>query len=184
MNDQATTPKDPWAPFEPISGATISPCGAYRYRLWRQWDDMRPVLVWVMMNPSTADHQQDDPTIRRCIAFAKRDGYGGIDVLNVFALRSTDPAALLTHLDPFGPDNEQTLMDARRRHLLSMMVVAWGNPKGGRRLAKYYQRAAMALCGQHPQCLGINSNGQPKHPLYVEAAAPLVAWKWPIGWRA
>lgn len=183
MNDTTIVPKDPWAPFEPISGATISPCGAYRYRLWRQWDDMRPVLVWVMMNPSTADHQQDDPTIRRCIGFAKREGYGGIDVLNVFALRSTDPAALLTHPDPFGPDNEATLCAARGRHLLSMMVLAWGNPKGGRRLRHHYLNAARCLSHQNPLCLGVNASGHPKHPLYVEAVAPLVSWKWPIGWR-
>ena len=157
-------------------GAILSPCGAYRYRLWRQWDDLRPILVWVMMNPSTADDVDDDSTIRRVVDFSKRFGFGGIDVLNVFALRSTDPRRLLAHPDPFGPDNERTLMDARHRHLLSNLVVAWGNPLGGRRLANYYQRARVALCTQNPQCLGANKNGHPKHPLYLRAAAALRPW--------
>ena len=184
MIEKASPSKPHWTdPFMPSSGATISACGTYRYRLWRQWDDMRPVMVWVMMNPSTADAQSDDPTIRRCIGFARREGYGGIDVLNVFALRATDPSELARHPDPVGPENERALLDARRRHLMSALVLAWGNPKGGRRLIRHYLNAAQCLVGQSAQCFGVNANQHPKHPLYIAAAAPLLPWRWPDGWR-
>jgi hypothetical protein len=76
------------------SGAELSACRTYRYRLWRQWDaDLAPV-VWVMLNPSTADESADDPTIRKCIGFAQRWGYGGIEVVNLYAYRSPDPRQL------------------------------------------------------------------------------------------
>ena len=76
------------------SGAHFSPCERYRYRLWRCWDASKWKLAIIGLNPSTATHEEDDPTIRRCIGFAKRDGYGGLLMLNLFALRSTDPKGL------------------------------------------------------------------------------------------
>jgi hypothetical protein len=72
-------------------GALLSEDGRYRYRLWRLWDDLAPVMVWVMLNPSTADADLDDPTIRKCIGFAKANRHGGIIVVNLFAWRATDP---------------------------------------------------------------------------------------------
>lgn len=160
------------------SGAVISECGVYRYRLWRVWDDCRPVMVWVMLNPSTADATADDPTIRRCIGFAKREGFGSIDVLNVFALRATDPDALLTHPDPFGPDNEEWLLGCRRRHMMSQLVLGFGaihSPK----LRRHYDRAWCCLTGNDPQCFGVTKAGWPRHPLYLPGNAPLSAWRMP-----
>ncbi len=177
-----TTPNAPAArmgeDFRPVSGATISECGRYRYRLWRQWDDLAPVMVFCMMNPSTADASQDDATIRRCIGFAKRERHGGIIVVNVFALRATNPGELLTADDPYGPENEAHLLCARSP-ILSTLVVAWGVPVGGRRLRHHYTRAAVTLLPLKPKCLGTTSAGWPKHPLYLRADAPLVDWRMP-----
>ena len=91
------------------SGAVISRCSQYRYDLWRIWDRDSPIMVFVMLNPSTADAGADDPTLRRCIGFARRHGFGGIRVRNVFALRATDSGELSQHPDPCGPLNEHFL---------------------------------------------------------------------------
>lgn len=157
------------------SGATISPCGKYRYKLWRIWDDLRPIMVFCMLNPSTADASTDDPTIRRCLGFAKREHHGGIIVINVFALRATNPKELLTTEDPCGPENTIYLQNARSR-LLSTLVVAWGKPVGGVRLLPQYNLAKIILLDQKAKCLGMNKDGSPKHPLYLKNDQPLLPW--------
>ena len=156
------------------TGAILSPCGQYRYHLWRVWDDCLPVMCFVMQNPSTADATEDDPTIRKCIHFSKREGFGGISVRNVFALRATDERELLTHPDPVGPENEEHLLAARQVSLMTRLVVAWGERLGGKRLAHHYTNAAVILQGQKPYCLGINKSGEPKHPLFLRNDTPLV----------
>lgn len=161
------------------SGAIISPDGLYRYHLWRVWDECLPCMVFVMQNPSTADATEDDPTIRRCMGFAKRDGFGGISVRNVFALRATDERELLTHPDPFGPENEAHLSSARHVSLMTRLVVAWGEPMGGKRLRRHYTHAAVLLSVLNPYCLGVNKSGQPKHPLYLKVTAEIVPWRMP-----
>lgn len=158
------------------TGAIISECGQYRYHLWRIWDDCLPVMVFVMQNPSTADAVNDDPTIRRCLGFARREGCGGISVRNVFALRATNERELLAHRDPVGPDNEQHLLSARNCSLLTKLVVAWGTRFGGKRLSRHYQAAEVALVIQSPYCLGTTKAGDPRHPLFVRADAPLIKW--------
>jgi len=160
------------------SGAVISPCGEYRYRLWRRWNDLQPVMVWVMLNPSTADASQDDPTIRRCIGFAKREGFGSIDVLNVFALRATNPDALLSHRDPFGPDNEEWLLGCRQRHAMSQLVLGFGAIHSPR-LLSHYKRAWCAFVQAKPNCFGITKAGWPRHPLYLPGNAAIQEWSWP-----
>ncbi len=161
------------------TGAVISECGQYRYHLWRVWDDCLPCMVFVMQNPSTADATEDDHTIRKCIGFAKRNGYGGVSVRNVFALRATDETVLLTHPDPVGPENESHLLAARSVSVLTRLVVAWGEQLGGKRsrLRTYYARTATTLAGLDPHCLGVNKSGQPKHPLMVGYSAQIVPWK-------
>ncbi len=161
------------------SGATISECGLYRYHLWRVWNAELPVMVFVMQNPSTADENENDPTIRRCIGFAKRDGFGGISVRNVFALRATDERELLTHPDPCGPANGQNLLAARGVSLLTRLVVAWGNRLGGKRLRTAYCNAANACTSQGAYCLGTTKSGDPRHPLFLRADTLLVPWKQP-----
>lgn len=159
-------------------GAVISQCGLYRYHLWRVWDKQLPILAFVMLNPSKADAEVDDPTIRRCLGFARRDGYGGISVRNVFALRATNPADLLCHPDPVGPDNEQHLA-ACRAPLLTRFVVAWGSRFGGERLRSAYKSAAVVLAVQKPYCLGVTKSGDPRHPVRLRTDAEMVPWKIP-----
>src|SRR5262245_43759244 len=115
------------------SGAVISKCGQYRYDLWRVWDDAAPIMIFVMLNPSTADGETDDPTIRRCMGLARRECCGGIRVRNIFALRATNSGDLLKHPDPSGPLNEKYLRDARVVGAQTRLIVAWGVRLGGKR---------------------------------------------------
>lgn len=161
---------------EPMKGAIISDCSLYRYHLWRIWDKERPILCFVMLNPSTADAAEDDPTIRRCIGFAKRDGYGGISVRNLFALRATDPRVLSTSLCPVGPENLAHLLACRNVSLLTRLVAAWGKLPSSR--LREMAKASIDVVRCHdPQCFGRNKDGSPKHPLYLASATKLEPWR-------
>ena len=119
-----------------------------------------------MLNPSTADERVLDPTIRRCMGFARAWGFGGIDVVNLFAWRSTDPAALARVADPIGPDNDETIADALRQAALA--VAAWGcDPMTRTRSVAIKGLAARVRVPLW--CLGVTKNGHPRHPLYVAA---------------
>lgn len=141
----------------------------YRYSLTRVWNVdpsvIRPrTLVVVGLNPSTADEKTDDPTIRRCMGFARSWGYDGLSMVNLFAFRSTDPTALkLLGRDPVGPENDRVLRDvATGRRVL----CAWGvhGAHQGR------DRTVMKLlAGADLVCLERTKGGHPKHPLYVRA---------------
>lgn len=164
------------------SGAIISDCGLYRYRLWRIWDEERPPLVWIMQNPSTADAVDDDPTIRKCIGFAERDGRGGIVVMNVFAYRATDERELLKVADPIGPKNWDYLIGATSVQLGARVVAAWGNQFGPKRRSVFrtgYCYAASACVQQGAYCLGTTKSGQPKHPLFVSYETVMTKWMQP-----
>ena len=157
------------------STASFSACGTYRYDLTRHWGD-DPMVVWVLLNPSTADAERDDPTIRRCIGFAKQWGHGGLVVLNLFALRSTDPKALYHHPDPVGPDNDATITRWLDRDDVRRVVVAWG--AHGALHDRYRAFAELALATRRialrrAQCLGRTQKGQPRHPLYLAADTEL-----------
>lgn len=178
------------------SGATISADGRYRYRLWREWrlhpapaqwdmwtDNGKPVVdgageqlgtpkscVFIMLNPSTADGDTDDPTIRRCVGFAKALGYDRLDVLNLFAHRATDPAELLAlnwDDDPIGPNN--------RSHVASVMqgecrpghiICAWGSHGG--HLGQDEEMLGW-LGSRKAHALRLTKDGHPAHPLYLPA---------------
>jgi len=156
--------------FGASKNAVISPCGRYRYRLSRSWEPQRLPLVWIMLNPSTADAEIDDPTIRRCIAFSKREGAGGLEVLNLFALRATNPSALRSADDPIGPDNDQWIREVLHPH--SRCVCAWGAFPAWDRVA-----AVMDLArGINFLCLGRTAAGHPKHPLYIANDQPLIGF--------
>lgn len=145
------------------AGAHISPCGAYRYRLWRTWDPSLPRILWVMLNPSTADALKDDPTLRRCIGYSMAWEYGGLDVVNLFALRSSDPNALLCDVPAFsvGPDNDRHIANAEFE--TSQTILAWGSHR-----AVAFRKADVLHILNPYRCtvLGRNKDGQPKHPLY------------------
>lgn len=157
--------------------AGICSCGKYRYWLTRDWADPgeRQRLPWVMLNPSTADANIDDPTIRRCMKFAEREGYTGIIVYNLFALRSTDPTKLLQVEDPVGPLNLQYLSLVGDSTALA--IAAWGalSPK-----LKAQARVQVGILAKRPaplRALGLTKDGSPRHPLYVRGDAKLVEFK-------
>lgn len=151
------------------SRARFSACGCYRYTLWRVWDASRPSIAFVGLNPSTADAEQDDPTVRRCIGYARRWKYGGMVMLNVFALRSTDPRGLLAVDDPIGPENDAWMLRSLRR--VELAVACWGNH--GELLGRGDQ-VARAL-GPF-KCLGLTKVGHPRHPLYLKGSLKLKAF--------
>ena len=145
------------------NGARFSECGQYRYRLWRIWDEERRPLVFCMLNPSTADAETDDPTVARCRERARRLGYGGVVIVNLFALRSTDPKALYGHADPVGPHNNAHISNSCT---WGDFVCAWGvhGKLHGR------DKAVMRLLSEHqvePLALRVTKQGQPSHPLYL-----------------
>lgn len=150
--------------FATPSDAVISDCGAYRYRLTRTWDAFRSPVNFIMLNPSTADASLDDPTIRRCIGYAKAWGRGGIIVTNLFALRSTDPSTLKSHADPVGPENDRYILGALAG--TPHAVAAWGSHGGlfGRSKAV---RAMLEAAGVPLMCLSRTKGGEPGHPLYL-----------------
>ena len=153
--------------------AVISDCRRYRYLLERYWADA-PALPFVMLNPSTADAEVDDSTIRRCMAFAKREGGGGIIVANLYAYRATDPASLWARSDPYGPENDHYLTDVARFAAQTgvPLVCAWGT-HGGRNNRPI---VLMQQAGAKLACLGRTKDGHPRHPLYVRGDQRLEAY--------
>lgn len=150
--------------------ATLSECGEYRYSLTRRWlDSPRRPMVFIGLNPSTADQWHDDPTIRRMLAFADRERAGGIIVVNLYALRATDPHALWKHPDPIGPGNTNAILRAARSG--EPVVCCWGVNAGGLRAAAVVDD--LGAMGAQLKCLGTTKDGHPRHPLYLKKTQPL-----------
>jgi len=167
------------------TGAVLSNDGRYRYYLERHWNDLGSgTLGWVMLNPSTADALEDDPTIRRCRGFSEGLGYSGMVVCNLMAYRSTDPRLL-----PNDPElAEGPLRDS---YLVRMalecddIILAWG---AGRPKAYTQERvtdtldmlrrarSVTSIPGCFLHCLGTTKSRDPKHPLYLAADTPLEPW--------
>ena len=169
----------------PSGSAVLSPCGTYRYRLDRTWDEALAPMVWVMLNPSTADHAEDDATVRRCTSFARAAGHGGFTVVNLFALRSKDPKQLREHADPIGPFNEAALIEATDDAV--RVAAAWGDVSRPERARQAH--AVTALLHRHGhslECLGLTGKGHPRHPLYVRDETQLTPYvpQSPIGDRS
>lgn len=158
--------------------AAFSPCRTWRYVLDRNWNARRPVLLVVMLNPSTADEEQDDPTIRRVRGFAEAWDYGGFRVLNLFAFRATKPRELRVAADPVGPENDERLA----ANLLAWRdrgrpaLAAWG---GHGNLRGRAFKVAHLVDGVQWVCLGTNDDGTPKHPLFVGAATQPIPFRGP-----
>lgn len=151
--------------------AVISECGRYRYSLERCWDDGLPMVTWVMLNPSTADAETDDQTIRKCVGFARKWGAGRIRVVNLFALRSTDPRALRTSASPVGPGNNNAIVEAARRS--AVIVAAWG--AHGKLIGRDgYVRWLVDAQDRRLSCLGVTKDGHPRHPLRLPYSTELV----------
>ncbi|MDW0357777.1 DUF1643 domain-containing protein [Halomonas venusta] len=156
--------------------AIISDCGQYRYLLTRPSEveyPERSKALFLMLNPSTADASLDDPTIRRCRGFAKSWGCAGLTVANLYALRATNPKELWTCQDPIGPENDETLRKLAWKY--GDIVCAWGATAKPERVNEVSQ--ILVDAGARLWCLGTTKSGAPKHPLYIKADQPLVAWK-------
>lgn len=159
--------------------AILSEDGLYRYGLTRAWHRAPALVTFVMLNPSTADAAEDDPTIGRCIGFARTWGFGGISVVNLYALRSTDPKGLWAAADPVGPENDRHLSVAAALASTSEapVVAAWGanaRPDRVSHVAALFKRLGTPL-----HALGTTKAGQPRHPLYLRADSPLTPWENP-----
>lgn len=149
----------------------LSECGTYRYRLGRRWGS-GPAVKWVMLNPSTADAEADDPTIRRCVGFTKSWGFDAIEVVNLYALRSTDPGWLVPSMAVNDLKNAHVLVDAA--YSAGLTVVAWGAHPMAVEGARTVERMFAA---RSAVCLGKTKGGQPRHPLYVKADKVLEPWR-------
>lgn len=144
-------------------GAKFSDDREYRYRLWRAWDFNKPAIAFIMLNPSTADEVELDPTCRRCREYAKRWGYGRLEVGNIFALRSSEPEDLYDHQAPIGPKNDEYLKKICDE--VSMVVVAWGSHGSlDNRGREVYEMLDVTL-----YALDTIKSGHPVHPLYQPA---------------
>jgi hypothetical protein len=153
-----------------ITGAIIDTTEKYRYSLWRIWDDNLPRVTFVMLNPSTADASKDDPTIRRCINFAKDWGFGSLEVVNLFSYRATNPKELFITEEAVGAENDFYIVQAILRS--EKIIVAWGTKgyyldrnKQVLELLKLYKVYALSL----------SNEGHPKHPLYIKSNIELIA---------
>lgn len=159
--------------------ATFSPDRVYRYRLSRTWETGLGIATWLMMNPSTADENVEDPTIRRCIEFSRVFGCVGIEIVNMFGLRSTDPSALVIHPDPVGPENDQAILQAADLAKLSLgiLICAWGSlPKPSmvaraRRISRLLHSA-----GHELHVLAVTKGRSPRHPLYLGQQCTPLPW--------
>lgn len=152
-------------PTSSTSGAVFSACRTWRYTLTREVGTSETTLMVIGLNPSTADETQDDPTIRRCIGFARSWGAGRLVMTNLFAFRATDPDEMMRASDPVGPDNDEHL--CREALAADLILAAWG--AGGSYM--YRDSKVRLMLGARPMsALGFTKSGAPRHPLYVPAA--------------
>ena len=152
------------------NAAHFSGCGRFRYLLTREFGG-ESTCLFIMLNSSTADAEQDDPTIRRCIRFAQREGFGRLEVVNLYAFRSPSPSVLFAASDSVGPANDHEIEAALDR--ADSVVVAWGNHAEHGRAAKVVE--LIERSGKVSNCFGLTKQGQPKHPLYLPSDTALVA---------
>lgn len=165
QGDSVPQKGDPMTEPLDLPAAEFSPCRTWRYVLRRRWASVRPV-GFILLNPSTADEEADDPTIRRCVGFAKSWGAGGIVVGNLFALRSTDPRVLRSAVDPIGPGNDAALLRIANEVKGAPLICGWGthgslNGRGRDVVTMLFD------AGVRPMALAITADGSPGHPLYL-----------------
>lgn len=158
--------------------AVISADDKYRYQLIRAWDDNTARCVFIMLNPSTADGAEDDPTIRRCVGFAKRFGFGGLVVVNLFAFRATDPAVMYAEREAVGPDNDAHILGALAAG--DRVFAAWGASANRKVNERAYAVRCMAARAYVPlEALKLSGGGAPCHPLYLPAVLDPVPYPHP-----
>lgn len=156
-----------------VSTALYSACERYRYGLTRSWDTAGPRVMFVMLNPSTATEERNDPTIERCERRARALGAGSFEIANLFAFRATDPRDLRRAADPNGPDNDAVLHQSTRR--ADRIIAAWGVHGTHRNRAQ--EVLSLLAAGKTPLFhLGLTKHGHPRHPLYLPYSQQPVAW--------
>lgn len=162
-------------PTRSRTGATFSHCQNYRYSLWRIWNvvDNPKMACLILLNPSTADATKNDPTIERCSRRFKKLGYDGIYVVNIFAFRATDPKVMKNQDDPFGPKNEEAILECAKAS--DLVVCGWGTHGDWRNRSSHISEL-LRRNGILAKCLGKTKSGQPKHPLYISYETELVDW--------
>lgn len=143
------------------NGAKFSECGTHRYSIWRIWDKSKQIVMFIGLNPSTANQDSDDPTIRRVIKFASNWGYGGVYMMNLFTQVTPYPHELKLN------DDEQIIENRDRIFPMAewckLIIFAWGNFKEAEQEGQHYSDILNGYC------LGKNQNGSPKHPLYIHS---------------
>jgi len=153
-----------------ITGAQFSPCRTWRYALWRIWanqtnpEGLGRYVAFIGLNPSTADETANDPTVTRCVNYARAWGYDGLYMLNIFAYRATDPKDMRAAADPIGPHNDNAIM--MTCSMMELVVAAWGTYGEYRNRAKHVEQLLLEYKRQ-VHCLGVTKHGYPRHPLYV-----------------
>ena len=175
-------------------GACFSPCRTWRYTLWRRWSDkgsterfdhdvlfdetqqmpeenLRRMVAFIGLNPSTADEHRNDPTITRCINFAKAWGYDGMAMLNLFAFRATDPRDMKKMATPVGPLNDAAIEYSLKT--FGKVVACWGNHGKFKDRSDFIRRRASDHCIEK---FGLTKLGEPQHPLYLSADTKPTLW--------
>lgn len=168
----------------------FSSCRKYRYTLWRDWSDIggdclfssahgnaHRFVQFIGLNPSTADETLDDPTIRRCIGFAKAWGYGALCMTNLFAFRATDPEVMKVEEFPVGESYMNDLHLYRTAEKAGIVICAWGkHGSHGNERGKFVKARLMEVASTKLYHLGLNSDGSPRHPLYLSAKTVPALW--------
>lgn len=161
-----------------MNGAEFSPCRTFRYALWRTWGENCQRVAFIGLNPSTANETEDDPTIRRCIGFAKAWGFGGLVMLNAYAFRTTSPKVLVrmraVGVDVVGPKNREVL--GYYRSQCQQIIACWGA-----HCSHFRESQIKVDIGHRMDCLGTTKAGRPKHPLYLPDGAKPELWWSPDG---
>ena len=145
------------------SGATLSKCRKYRYVLWRIWDKSLPTIMFIGLNPSTANETQNDPTILKCIQYCKRWDFGGFYITNLFAYRSSSPDILKKSKKPIGSKNDYWVLKTAKSS--EKIVACWGEHGDFKDRDKALKKQFDRL-----YCLKVNKSGQPAHPLYLKSS--------------
>lgn len=157
-----------------MNGALFSDDGLHRLRLWRVWDPALPVLVWCLLNPSVAGAERSDLTLAKCIGFAKRNGYGGVILVNLYTLIATDPFVLRQRLNRANvPDADEHIRWACTAPLLSKVAVGWGSKPWAHQRAMHVLNYIRILRRGQVLCLGTTRDGYPKHPSRIWYGVPL-----------
>jgi hypothetical protein len=159
----------------PSGTAVFSDCERYRYSLTRKLGPGDRRVLFVMLNPSTATAETNDPTIRRCIGYAKSWCFDVLEVCNLFALRNTDPKALYSHPDPIGPENDGHLVRAARR--AELVVCAWGTHGAFQVRGGHVRNILHCVAGVFPHALRVTKDGHPSHPLYLPGDLKPQPWE-------